>query len=107
MASGIKAFTLAFVLDSGNGQVGWGGNGSIANDAFPNGTTVQSQIQAIRAAGADVTISFGGANGTEAALTAPNAATLQARYQRAEQPLFCKFPRGVSFGSIAQASMVR
>ena len=26
---------------------------------------------------------------------------------RAEQPLFCKFPRGVSFGSIAQASMVR
>ena len=25
----------------------------------------------------------------------------------AEQPLFCKFPRGVSFGSIAQASMVR
>lgn len=80
-ASGIKAFTLAFVLDSGNGQVGWGGIGSIANDAFPNGTTVLSQIQAIRAAGADVTISFGGANGTEAALTAPNAATLQARYQ--------------------------
>ena len=27
--------------------------------------------------------------------------------QLAEQPLFCKFPRGVSFGSIAQASMVR
>ena len=27
--------------------------------------------------------------------------------QSAEQPLFCKFPRGVSFGSIAQASMVR
>jgi hypothetical protein len=26
---------------------------------------------------------------------------------KAEQPLFCKFPRGVSFGSIAQASMVR
>ena len=80
-ASGIKTFTLAFVLDSGNGQVGWGGNGSISNDAFPNGTTVQSQIQAIRAAGADVIISFGGANGTEPALVAPNAVALQARYQ--------------------------
>ena len=29
------------------------------------------------------------------------------RQLKAEQPLFCKFPRGVSFGSIAQASMVR
>lgn len=32
---------------------------------------------------------------------------LIAAFAQAEQPLFCKFPRGVSFGSIAQASMVR
>jgi chitinase len=80
-ASGIMRFTLAFVLDSGGGQVGWGGIGSITADTFPNGTSVQSQIQTIRAAGADVIISFGGANGTEPALVTPDAATLQARYQ--------------------------
>ena len=80
-ASGIKTFTLAFVLASGNGQVGWGGSGSIQNDTLPNGSSILSQIQTIRAAGADVIISFGGANGIEPALTAPNAAALQAMYQ--------------------------
>jgi len=80
-ASGIQHFTLAFVLDSGGGQVGWGGNGSIQNDTLPNGSSIQSQIQTIRAAGADVIISFGGANGTEPALAAHDVASLQASYQ--------------------------
>ena len=80
-ASGIRHFTLAFVLDSGGGRVGWGGSGTIQNDTLPNGTSIQSQIQAIRSAGADVTISFGGANGTEPALAAKSASALQAAYQ--------------------------
>ena len=36
-----------------------------------------------------------------------NKTVVQKAEALAEQPLFCKFPRGVSFGSIAQASMVR
>jgi hypothetical protein len=61
--------------------IGWQGQGSITQDTLANGTTILSQVQAIQAAGGNVTISFGGAAGTEAALTAPNASTLQAEYQ--------------------------
>ena len=44
-------------------------------------TTILAQVQAIQAAGGNITISFGGAAGQEAALTAPNATVLQAEYQ--------------------------
>jgi hypothetical protein len=79
-ASGIHNFTLAFVLSSGSG-IGWQGAGTINDDTLANGTTILSQVQAIQAAGGDVTISFGGAAGQEAALTATGAASLQAEYQ--------------------------
>jgi hypothetical protein len=79
-ASGIHNFTLAFVLSSGSG-IGWQGVGTISDDTLANGTTILSQVQAMQAAGADVTISFGGAAGQEAALTASGAASLQAEYQ--------------------------
>lgn len=79
-ASGIHNFTLAFVLSSGSG-IGWQGAGTISDDTLANGTTILSQVQAIQAAGGDVTISFGGAAGQEAALTATSAASLQAEYQ--------------------------
>ena len=79
-ASGIHNFTLAFVLSSGSG-IGWQGAGTIGDDTLANGTTILSQVQAIQAAGGDVTISFGGAAGQEAALTATSAASLQAEYQ--------------------------
>jgi chitodextrinase len=79
-ASGIHNFTLAFVLSSGSG-IGWQGAGTISDDTLANGTTILSQVQAIQAAGGDITISFGGAAGQEAALTATSAASLQAEYQ--------------------------
>src|SRR5437660_659368 len=79
-ASGIHNFTLAFVLSSGGG-IGWQGVGTINDDTLANGTTILSQVQAIQAAGGDVTISFGGAAGQEPALTATSAAMLQAEYQ--------------------------
>jgi aryl-phospho-beta-D-glucosidase BglC (GH1 family) len=79
-ASGIKNFTLAFVLSSDHG-IGWQGVGAITDDGLSNGSTILQQVQAIQAAGGNITISFGGAAGQEAALTAPNAATLQAEYQ--------------------------
>jgi chitinase len=79
--SGIKVFTLAFILGNGSCTPSWGGIGSIASDTLPNGTTVSSLIQGVRAAGADVIIAFGGANGTELALGCSSAASLQAAYQ--------------------------
>ncbi len=79
-ASGIQNFTLAFVLSSDKG-IGWQGTGTISDDTLANGTTILSQVQAIQAAGGHVTISFGGAAGQEAALTATSAASLQAEYQ--------------------------
>jgi Glycosyl hydrolases family 18 len=79
-ASGIQNFTLAFMLASDHG-IGWQGVGSIADDTLANGTTILSQVQAIQAAGGHITISFGGAAGQEAALTATSASALQAEYQ--------------------------
>jgi chitodextrinase len=79
-ASGIQNFTLAFMLASDKG-IGWQGVGSITDDTLVNGTTILQQVQAVQAAGGHITISFGGAAGQEAALTAPNASTLQAEYQ--------------------------
>jgi chitodextrinase len=79
-ASGIQNFTLAFVLSSDEG-IGWQGTGAITDDTLANGTTILSQVQAIQAAGGHITISFGGAAGQEAALTATSAASLQAEYQ--------------------------
>ena len=81
-ASGIKVFTLAFVLSSGGCAAGWQGVGSIAQDTLDNGTPMLSQVQALRAAGGDVIISFGGAAGQEPALTCPDAASLKAVYQQ-------------------------
>jgi chitodextrinase len=80
--SGIKVFTLGFVVGNGGCTPTWGGVGAtVANDTLPNGTTILSIIQGIRAAGGDVIISFGGASGTELALGCSTVASLQAAYQ--------------------------
>jgi chitodextrinase len=83
--SGIKIFTLGFVVASGTGCTPeWGGLGStVANDTLPNGTTMISLVQSVRSAGGDVIISFGGASGTELAddTGCTTASVLQAAYQ--------------------------
>jgi chitodextrinase len=79
--SGIKTFTLAFIVGSGSCAASWGGIGPISNDSLPNGTTILSLVQGVRAAGGDVIISFGGALGQELALDCTDAASLQAAYQ--------------------------
>jgi chitodextrinase len=80
--SGIKVFTLGFIVGNGGCTPTWGGVGAtVANDTLPNGTTMLSIIQGIRAAGGDVIISFGGASGTELALGCTSASSLQAAYQ--------------------------
>lgn len=80
--SGIKVFTLGFVVGNGGCTPTWGGVGAtVANDTLPNGTTMLSLVQGIRAAGGDVIISFGGASGTELALGCTTVSSLQAAYQ--------------------------
>jgi chitodextrinase len=80
--SGIKVFTMGFVVGNGGCTPTWGGVGAtVANDTLPNGTTIVSLVQGVRAAGGDVIISFGGASGTELAQGCSTVASLQAAYQ--------------------------
>ena len=81
-ASGIKNFTLAFIIDNGGCGAGWGGLGVILpNDSYPDGSTVSSLVSNLRAAGGNVIVSFGGANGLELGQTCTSAAAAQAQYQ--------------------------
>ena len=80
--SGIKVFTLGFVVGNGGCTPTWGGVGAtVANDTLPNGTTIVSLVQGVRAAGGDVIISFGGASGTELALGCSTVSSLLTAYQ--------------------------
>jgi chitinase len=79
--SGIKTFTLAFIVGNGSCTPTWGGIGPITSDMLPDGTSILSLVQGVRAAGGDVIVSFGGAAGSELALDCPDAASLQAAYQ--------------------------
>lgn len=75
--SGIKRFTLAFLVSSGQDcQAAW----------FPNLPLVQEnaiagQISQLRKAGGDVILSFGGEGGLELAQTCKDVPSLQAQYQ--------------------------
>jgi hypothetical protein len=74
--SGIKMFTLAFVV-SGNGCVpAWGGTVPISTD-----TTIAAGIAKIRAAGTDIIIAFGGYDGTDLAQSCTDVSSLRAAYQ--------------------------
>ena len=75
-ASGVKTFNLAFVVAGGGCVPKWGGVSDLASDA------VASQIGALRAAGGDVRVSFGGANGSELATACSSAAATAAAYQQ-------------------------
>jgi len=82
--SGIRFFTLGFILDNGSCAPQWGGLGqTLPNDSLPNGTTISALVQGIRNAGGDVIVSFGGASGTELAHSTAcrTASQLQAAYQ--------------------------
>ncbi|MEW6121122.1 MAG: glycosyl hydrolase family 18 protein [Pseudomonadota bacterium] len=79
--AGLEAVTLAFVLSSGTDTIGWGGSGTIAGDTLSNGTSIGSIIDELQSNGVDITISFGGANGQEAANTFSSVSALVAAYQ--------------------------
>jgi len=73
--TGVKYFTLAFVLDSGGCQASWAGSTPISQGFM------QSDISSLRAQGGDVIASFGGEVGTELATSCGSVSALQAQYQ--------------------------
>ena len=75
-ASGVKFFTLAFILDGGGCQAAWGGRTPLAQE-----TSLAATISSLRSQGGDVIVSFGGAGGRELATVCETAASLQAQYQ--------------------------
>jgi carbohydrate binding protein with CBM4/9 domain len=77
--SGENEFNLAFVLDSGGCTPAWDGNTSMP---VSGDTTVLADVNAIRAAGGDVAVSFGGYNGTELGTTCGSAGALANAYQQ-------------------------
>lgn len=78
---GVNNFIASFVI-AGDGCVPtWGG--TMTNGlASPRSAALQADFAALRAAGGDFTISFGGADGTELAVACPTAAALTAAYKQ-------------------------
>ncbi|MCR8574390.1 MULTISPECIES: chitinase [unclassified Streptomyces] len=72
--TGVKNFHLAFVTSGGGCVPKWGGSGELGDNP------VARQIPALRAAGGDVRVSFGGANGSELGLACGSTGELAAAY---------------------------
>lgn len=72
--AGVKEFHLAFITSGGGCAPLWGGVTDLASDK------VAAQIGALRAAGGDVRVSFGGAAGHELALNCATVDELAAAY---------------------------
>lgn len=85
--AGLKAITLAFLVDGGCVAT-WGGlGGNVNNATFPNGTTVASAINALEAEGVSVIISWGGANGS-----IQSSCTIASQVQAMYQSVFNAYP---------------
>ncbi|MFG3102216.1 RICIN domain-containing protein [Streptomyces sp. NPDC048182] len=76
-ATGLKYFTLAFVIDGGGCNATFNGDTSLTDPSWT------AAINSLRAAGGDVIASFGGASGTEEARACSSVAALEAQYKRA------------------------
>jgi chitinase len=83
-ATGQKSFELAFVLSDGGCGAAWDGSPTqeVASD-----TTVANVIDSVRAGGGDVSVSFGGFNGTKLGQVCGTAAATAA----AEQAVISKY----------------
>jgi chitodextrinase len=73
--TGQKYFTLAFVVSGGGCEPAWGGVVAMEDDHY------MKETNAIRSVGGDVIVSFGGAAGTELAISCTDVDRLQAAYQ--------------------------
>ena len=75
-ATGVKWFTIAFMLSGGGCTPAWDGNGPLTGGAHAN------TIAAIRAAGGDVIPSFGGWSGNKLGPNCSSASALAGAYQQ-------------------------
>ncbi|MEU2776198.1 carbohydrate binding domain-containing protein, partial [Streptomyces sp. NPDC007162] len=75
-ATGIKNFTMAFVLDSGGCTPAWDGSRALT------GGVDQTAINQIRAAGGDITPSFGGWQGSKLGANCSSASALAGAIQK-------------------------
>lgn len=75
-ATGIKTFTMAFILSSGGCNPAWDGQRPLT------GGTDQSTINAIRNAGGDIVLSIGGWSGNKLGPNCATAADLAGAYQK-------------------------
>ncbi len=77
--SGLKQLIFAFVLapNGGGCTPTWDGTAPVSGD-----TTVKPEIDALRAAGGDAAVSFGGYNGVELGAACGDASSLAAAYQQ-------------------------
>ena len=75
-ATGVRYFSLAFVLSGGGCKASWGGVTAVSDERL-----ILPQLKALRALHGDALASFGGANGTELALACGSAESLAAQYQ--------------------------
>lgn len=79
--TGLKYFTLAFVVADSSGKPAWGGYSSYGVGSGDFDAQMKSQIAAVRSLGGDVMVSLGGANGAELAQAITDPAALKAAYQ--------------------------
>ncbi len=75
-ATGVRWFTMAFILSNGTCNPQWDGGRALT------GGVDQSTINSIRAGGGDVMPSFGGASGNKLERSCTTPATLAGAYQR-------------------------
>ena len=75
-ATGIRRFTLAFVVSDGGCQPVWDNGDPV------DGASEEAAIRGIRSAGGEVTVSFGGNGGTKLGLTCDSPEALAGVYQQ-------------------------
>jgi chitinase len=76
-ATGLKYYTLAFVINSNSG----GCSATFNGDTAISGGGWASAIGTLRASGGDAIVSFGGASGTELAQACTSVSSLEAQYK--------------------------
>ncbi|WP_393100637.1 RICIN domain-containing protein [Streptomyces sp. LN325] len=75
-ATGLKYYTLAFVIDGGGCNAMFNGDTPVTDAGWT------SAINSLRGAGGDVIASFGGASGTEEAQACTTVTSLKAQYKK-------------------------
>jgi chitinase len=75
-ATGLKYFTLAFVIDAGGCNAKFNGDTDVTDAGWT------SAVNSARAAGGDVIVSFGGASGTELGVSCTSVSALKTQYKK-------------------------